>query len=60
MFKARKGKGTRAAETDLSWSQKVARLKLRLGDKEWRRYGGLLILGKLMGLAALATLLVGI
>jgi Amt family ammonium transporter len=60
MFKARKGKRNGSAATDLSWSQKLARLKLRLGDKEWRRYGGLLILGKLMGLAALAVLLVGV
>ena len=34
-------------------SEKVDRFKLRLRDPEWRRYGTLLLAGKLMGVAAL-------
>ena len=30
----------------LSLSQKMSRLRLRLRDAEWRRYGGTLLLGK--------------
>jgi Amt family ammonium transporter len=39
-----------------SFSQKLSRLKARLSDPEWRRYGTLLLLGKL---AAIGLLLVG-
>src|SRR5450755_1192512 len=35
----------------LTLSQKVSRLASRLRNPEWRRYGGLLLGGKLMGLA---------
>jgi ammonium transporter, Amt family len=43
-------------ETKLSWSQKWARLKERLKDPQWRRYGRLLITGRLLGLAVLAAI----
>src|SRR5437868_5264739 len=33
----------------LSLSQKMSRLRLRLRDAEWRRYGGTLLLGKVTG-----------
>src|SRR5437763_11038754 len=42
--------------TKLSLSQKVSRLRARLRDSEWRKYGGLLIAGKF---TAIALLLVG-
>src|SRR6266481_8471537 len=35
--------------TKLSMSQKLSRLASRLRDPEWRRYGGLLLGGKAMG-----------
>src|SRR5690349_17597006 len=35
----------------LRFSEKLARLGRRLRNKEWRRYGALLLTGKLMGLA---------
>src|SRR5215471_2329738 len=37
----------------LNLSQKVSRLRDRLKDREWRRYGTLLLLGKAMGIALL-------
>jgi ammonium transporter, Amt family len=46
-------------EQKLTWSQKMARLKARLKDPQWRRYGGLLLAGKFLGLAALAGLILG-
>ena len=39
--------------TKLSLSQKVTRLRARLRDSEWRRYGALLITGKLTAIGAL-------
>jgi len=65
MFKARERKKKRvkgageAAEPKLSWKQKVARLKGRMGDAEWRRYAGLLIAGKALGLVVLFALIFG-
>ncbi|MDB4979387.1 MAG: ammonium transporter [Myxococcales bacterium] len=44
-------------EIKLTFSQKWARLKVRLKDPEWLRYGKLLIAGRFLGLAALAGLL---
>ena len=41
----------------LSFSRKVSRLRIRLHDPEWRRYGTLLLIGKLVGVG---LLLVGI
>jgi Amt family ammonium transporter len=46
------------AVTKMSLSQKWSRLKQRLRDDEWLRYGKLLIAGKFLGLAVLATILV--
>jgi Amt family ammonium transporter len=37
----------------LTLSQKILRLRTRLSDREWRRYGGLLLIGKLAGVALL-------
>ena len=37
----------------LTFADKLSRLKARLRDREWRRYGALLICGKLTGLAIL-------
>ncbi len=39
----------------LSLSAKIKRLRSRLRDPEWRRYGTILLTGKLMGLAVLLT-----
>jgi Amt family ammonium transporter len=39
----------------LSLSSKVKRLRNRLRDPEWRRYGTLLMIGKLLGLGLLLT-----
>ena len=36
-------------------SEKLSRLRARLQDREWRRYGALLLCGKLMGIALLFT-----
>ncbi|HEY7088220.1 MAG TPA: ammonium transporter [Tepidisphaeraceae bacterium] len=40
----------------LSFSEKLSRLTLRLRNREWRRYAGLLIGGKLLGLMVLAAI----
>jgi len=37
----------------LTLSQKISRLRVRLHDREWRRYGALLLIGKGMGVALL-------
>jgi Amt family ammonium transporter len=37
--------------TTLSFSQKVTRLRVRLKDPEWRRYGSVLLTGKLTAIA---------
>ena len=37
---------------DLTWSQKISRLGNRMRDREWRRYGRLLLVGKLLGIGA--------
>jgi Amt family ammonium transporter len=42
--------------TRLSFSQKVTRLSARLKDPEWRRYGSLLLAGKLTAIALLLLL----
>lgn len=39
----------------LTLSQKILRLRRRLSDREWRRYGGLLLIGKLGGVALLVA-----
>src|SRR5512136_2185268 len=35
--------------------EKIARLRVRLGDAEWRRYGYLMLAGKTLGVALLLT-----
>ena len=35
----------------LRFSDKIRRLRVRLRNKEWRRYGALLLTGKMMGMA---------
>ncbi len=45
---------------DLSFSGKVARLRTRLNDPQWRKFGYALIGGKLIALAILAVVIVGI
>ena len=40
-------------QNNLSLSQRISRLGVRLRDSEWRRYGGLLLLGKAAGVGAL-------
>ena len=37
----------------LSFAKKLSRLKMRLRDAEWRRYGGLLLTGKLAAIGLL-------
>src|SRR5712691_8524572 len=39
----------------LTLSQKISRLGVRLHDREWRRYGWLLLIGKGMGIALLVA-----
>jgi ammonium transporter, Amt family len=41
----------------LSLTAKFSRLRSRLRDKQWRRYGGLLIAGKVMGLLAVLAVI---
>ncbi|HSE25015.1 MAG TPA: ammonium transporter [Pyrinomonadaceae bacterium] len=42
----------------LTWSQKISRLGNRMRDPEWRRYGRLLLAGKLLGIGLVSGLLV--
>jgi len=41
----------------MSMTEKVSRLALRLRDPEWRRYGGLLLVGKMLGVAAVLLMM---
>src|ERR1700759_3808849 len=43
----------------LRFSEKLSRLKERLKNPEWRRYGGLLLAGKVLGVAAVLFVMVG-
>ena len=45
-------------ESKMTLSQKVRRLGIRLQDAEWRRYGTLLLLGKLVAISVLFLLAV--
>src|SRR6185437_14057275 len=45
-------------ETRLSLSEKLSRLCSRLQDSEWRRYGGTLLGGKLLGLGVVLLFIV--
>ena len=40
----------------LSFAEKITRLKGRLSEREWRRYGALLLIGKAAGLALILTI----
>lgn len=42
--------------TTMPFSSKLSRLRMRLRDPEWRRYGALLLSGKLTGIGLLAIL----
>jgi Amt family ammonium transporter len=42
----------------LAFSEKLARLRARLREPEWRRYAHLLIAGRLIGLAVLAAIII--
>jgi ammonium transporter, Amt family len=44
----------------LNWSAKLSRLTVRLRDPEWRKYGMALLAGKMLGLAILLVLILGI
>src|SRR5436305_717248 len=48
----------RQREKRLSLSEKVSRLAKRLQDPEWRRYGGLLLGGKALGIGIVLLLMV--
>src|SRR5438876_3573495 len=41
----------------LSFAQKLSRLRLRLRDAEWRRYGGTMLLGKVTGVGLVLLLM---
>jgi ammonium transporter, Amt family len=42
----------------LSFSQKLSRLRLRVHDPEWRKYGSTVFLGKMMGIGLVLLLMV--
>ena len=42
----------------LTFSQKLARLRVRMQDPEWRRYGLLMAAGKTLGLAAILCMMI--
>ncbi len=44
----------------LTFSAKVARLKERLKQPEWRRYGALILVGKFLGVALVFGLIIGV
>ena len=44
----------------LTYSEKWFRMKSRLRDPEWRRYGKLLFLGKMLGIGAVLSLMIGV
>src|ERR1700685_1354914 len=46
-------------EVKLTWSEKYSRLRGRLKDPQWLRYGKLLLAGKFMGLAVVAAIVLG-
>ena len=47
----------RANARKLSLSEKVVRLRIRLKDSEWRRYGKLLLAGKALGVCAVLLII---
>ena len=46
--------------TKLSLAQKVSRLRARLRDSEWRKYGALLLAGKVTAIGLLILAIVAI
>ena len=46
-------------EVKLTWSEEYSRLRGRLEDPQWLRYGKLLLAGKFMGLAVVAAIVLG-
>ncbi|HSY38867.1 MAG TPA: hypothetical protein VLA79_05040, partial [Polyangia bacterium] len=46
-------------EVKLTWPQKYSRLRERLRDPQWLRYGKLLLAGKFLGLALVAVIVLG-
>jgi Amt family ammonium transporter len=52
-YKPRNRRKNSIIEKKLSLPQKVSRLRLRLHDPEWRQYGSLLLVGKLIGVSLL-------
>jgi Amt family ammonium transporter len=49
--------GTAARSTRLSLSEKFTRLRVRLRNPEWRKYGGTLLAGKVMGVGIVLLLM---
>jgi Amt family ammonium transporter len=47
-------------ERKLSFSQKLSRLKARLGQSEWRKYGTTLLAGKVVGVAAVLLIMAAV
>ena len=47
-------------ERKLSLSEKLSRLKVRLGQPEWRRYGTTLLAGKVVGIAAVLLIMAAV
>jgi ammonium transporter, Amt family len=44
----------------LSFSEKLSRLKVRLGQSEWRKYGTTLLAGKVLGVAAVLLVMAAV
>jgi Amt family ammonium transporter len=44
----------------LSWSEKFTRLRERMREREWRRFAALVVSGKLLGIAAVFAIVLGI
>ena len=49
-----------ASERRMTLSEKVFRLKARMSDPEWRRYGKMLLLGKVLGIAMVFAIMLGV
>ncbi len=47
-------------ERKLSFSEKFSRLKVRLGQPEWRKYGTTLLAGKVVGIAAVLLIMAAV
>ena len=56
---ANPARGSTARGPRLSLSEKFSRLRVRLRNSEWRRYGGTLLAGKVIGVG-LVLLLMGV